>query len=155
MSLSLTGSVVAGGELTVAGRAHELRPGGSFSLGLGREWLGDTTGHGFLTTSLAFSATVTTTRGLSGPGIYVATDFSFSMAVGKTFWNVWSPYLGARVFGGPIWWSPMSSTTPGQDPDHHALSVGSVLTLPRNVEFALDWAPVGARTVTAQLAINF
>lgn len=163
MSVSLSGSVVAGGELRVAGRTHELRPGGSFSLGLGREWLGDTAGHGFLTTSLALSGTFATTSattfattgGLAGRDLYIATDFSFAMAVGKTFWNVWSPYLGARVFGGPIWWTAMSKTIPGQDPDHHAISVGSVLTLPGNFELAVDWAPVGARTVTAQVAVSF
>jgi hypothetical protein len=149
-------SVIGGGHLKAGGRNYELGPGGSLSVSFGREWLDDWRYHTFLSTSFGFSGTIAPTADRFGQkSIYAAGDVSFSLAVGKTLWNRLSPYLGARVFGGPIWFPAFAGALPGHDPDHHAVSVGAVLTLPQNFEVGVDWALTGARGVTAQTAWSF
>ncbi len=147
--------VLVGGRLRWRGRRDVISPGGAASLSASREWLDDWRHQTFLTTSAAFAFTAAPTRSeFDEPGTYTAVDFSVAVAVGKTLWNVWSPYLSARAFGGPVWWDA-TGPAPGQDPDHYSLGVGSVFSIHRNLELGIDWAAAGARGLTAQLGINF
>ena len=148
--------VLAAGDLVIEGRRHTYRPGGTAFFSASRELLGDTTQHMFLTTSWAAAITLAPTRSSFGDrGFYAAVDFSFSTAVGMTIGNVWSPYFAARVFGGPVWFTPVDRGAPGHDPDHHSMGLGSVFSLGRTVEIGIDLAIVGARGITAQGGFNF
>ena len=81
--------------------------------------------------ALRSAPTVVPTRSLFGDrGLYAAVDFSFGLALGRTIGDVWSPYFGARFFGGPVWFTAVDRGVPGQDPDHHSMGFGSVFTFP-------------------------
>ena len=148
--------VLAGGDLLFEGRRHTIEPGGTAAFSASRELLGDTRGHMFLTTGWSAAFTLAPTRSPFGDrGLYAALDFSFSGALGITIGNVWSPYLAARVFGGPVWFTAVDRAAPGHDPDHHSMGFGSVFTFPRNLELGIDLAVVGARGLTVQGGFNF
>lgn len=155
---SLGGSlgVLAAGELLVEGRRHTYRPGGAASFSAGRPIAPDLLGKMFVATNYSFAATYARTRSPFGrTGSYLAIDISAGIALGRTVWNVWSPYMSARVFGGPVWFTGADGAVPGQDPDHHSMGLGSVFTLPKNFEVGIDAALVGARGLTAQAGVNF
>lgn len=155
-SLGATAGVLAGGSLLVEGRRHVYRPGGALSVSASRELLGDLARPMFLTTAWAAAITVAPTVTDQGSrGLYGAVDLSFALAVGGTIGNVWSPYLSARVFGGPVWWTPVGGLVPGHDPDHHSLGGGWVLSLPGNFELGIDAALLGAKGLTASAGLNF
>lgn len=155
-SVGGTVGALAGGSLVVSGRPHRVRPGAAVSVSAGREWLGDDVRHLFLTTGWAAALTLApTVTPFDRRGLYGAVDFSFALAAGGTIANVWSPYLSARAFGGPVWFTPTGGLVPGHDPDHHSLGVGSVLTLPRNLEVGLDAALLGAKGLTASAGLSF
>ncbi|MCA9710155.1 MAG: hypothetical protein KDK70_30225 [Myxococcales bacterium] len=155
-SLGGTVGVLAGGSLLVAGRLHALGPGGAVSVSGSREWLHDERRHLFLATTWAAAITLapTVTR-QHQRGLYGAVDVSLALAVGGTIANVWSPYLSARAFGGPVWMTEVGGPVPGHDPDHHSLGCGSVLTLPKHVELGLDAALLGAQGLTASVGASF
>jgi len=148
--------VLAAGELVLEGRRHTYRPGGLVSVSASKELLDDPQGRMFLTTSWAAALTIAPTRDAFGTrGLYGAVDFSGALALGGTIANVWSPYLSARAFGGPAWFTPAGGLVPGHDPDHHSLGCGSVFSLPKNLEIGVDAALVGAKGLTASAGLNF
>ena len=155
-SVGGTVGVLAGGSLVVEGRHHAYRPGAALSVSASRELLGEARAPMFLTTTWAGAITVAPTVADQGArGLYGAIDVSVAIAVGRTIANVWSPYLSARVFGGPVWWSPTGGLVPGHDPDHHSLGGGSVLSLPKNFEIGIDAALLGAQGLTASAGLSF
>jgi len=148
--------VLAAGRLVLEGRAHAYRPGAVASASMSRELLGAAGRPLFLTTSWALAVSVAPTEGPLGErGLYGALDVSGGLGLGGTIANVWSPYLSARVFGGPVWFSAAGGWIPGHDPDHYSVGLGSVLTLPKNLEVGIDAALWGARGLTATAGIGF
>lgn len=155
-AISGTVGMLVAGDLRHEGRTHIYRPGGAVAFSASREWLDDWRHHTFLTTSFSGSVLIAPTQDPAGDrGLYFASDVRAGIAFGRTFWNVVSPYVALRVFGGPIIWSRPDVFMTGHDPDHHVGALGAVFTLPRNLELSIDWGVSGARGLSGGLGVAF
>ena len=85
----------------------------------------------------------------------LSTDARLGVVVGKTLWSVWTPYVTGRAFGGPVFWRLDGEAVTGEDQHHYQLGVGSVVTFPVGIDLAIEWAPLGARGLTAGAGFAF
>ena len=84
-----------------------------------------------------------------------AFDIRVGLTVGKTFWNVLSPYAAVRAFGGPVIWKLAGETRTGTDLHHFQIAAGMVSSLPRGVDLFAEIAPLGERAVTLGGGVGF
>jgi hypothetical protein len=84
-----------------------------------------------------------------------AVDARLGLLVGKTFWDVLSPYAGVRVFGGPMFWTFQGKDIIGGDPRHIQLAVGLSSSLPSGVDLFAEIAPFGERAATVGGGVSF
>ncbi|APR82201.1 Hypothetical protein A7982_07550 [Minicystis rosea] len=77
-----------------------------------------------------------------------AVDVRVAMTVGKTFFDVLTPYASARAFGGPVFWKYRDKTLLGSDVYHFQIAVGLVTALPRGFDVFVDGSPGGERALT-------
>ena len=75
--------------------------------------------------------------------------------VGKTFWKTLSPYVGARVFGGPVFWRFADEDVTGTDRYHYQLAAGLLASLPKGVDVYAELAPLGERSVAVGGGVAF
>lgn len=151
------GAIVQG-SLELAARRFTIKPGVLLDVYAGHNWLKPNRANLFLATSLAASFGLAWTREdrPSAPRqSLIATDLRVDLSFGATLFKVWSPYVAARAFGGPIFWKLDAKTQIGSDPGHHTLALGSRFDLPCGVDLSLDWGFEGARTLSASLGVRF
>ena len=76
---------------------------------------------------------------------------------GWTLWDMFTPYLAARVFGGPVFWQTRPSGDPqiGTDRYHYQLATGLSAQLPGRVYVTAEWAPLGEPALGAELGVRF
>lgn len=87
-------------------------------------------------------------------GAYTGVDLRFGVTVGKTFANTVSPYVAARVFGGPILWSDGEDTTLGSDLYHFQPALGLAVVLPQGVDLFAEWQPWFERGFTLGMGLR-
>jgi hypothetical protein len=86
---------------------------------------------------------------------YNAFDLRVGVAVGKTFLDVLSPYLAARLFGGPILWELEGEDVTGTDQHHVQIAFGLAASLPRGFDLFAEGAPFGERAATVGAGVAF
>lgn len=84
-----------------------------------------------------------------------AIDARLGLIVGKTFWDVLSPYAAARLFGGPIFWRFQGDDVIGGDKRHIQLAVGLSSSLPAGFDLFAELAPFGERAATVGGGLSF
>lgn len=99
---------------------HDMTPGGVVGVGAARQW---TPGGFFVTGSAGVSVAFTS----SNDERFTAGDFRIGAIAGRTF-GIVSPYVLARGFGGPVWWTVDGMSTVGSDTRHFQLGAGLSLT---------------------------
>jgi len=87
-------------------------------------------------------------------GSYVAFDARFGATVGKTFADVVSPYVAARVFGGPVLWTEDGETRTGSD-RYHVQVAGGVALLLTPIDLFIEGAPLGEVGVSGGVGARF
>jgi len=140
---------IVGGELDGDQMTHDLRPGVVAALGGSRRWtLGD--GQWFVTGSATLSVAVSSTRvdGASSDVRFVAADLNIGAIAGRTFAARWSPYLLARAFGGPVFWSIADEDVTGTDTSHVQIGGGLSVTLPYRFGVSLDVSVLGEQSAS-------
>jgi hypothetical protein len=107
---------------------------------------------------LAFSGTVgvatAATHGRADPNDrprFTALDFRASGVIGKRLFDVWLPYAGAAVFGGPVWFAPGGQSRIGSDRYHYRLIAGSSFSLPAHLEAFVEVGFLGEQAVVGGL----
>ncbi len=149
---------VLGGELRGQGSVYEIQPGVLVSASAAYRVLGPPDDLPFLTFTFALGVSFAKTRELV-PGDeeedLFASDARLGVLFGKTFWNTWSPYLGARVFGGPIAWRRQGEDRTGTDRHHYVLAFGSNVTIPGGFDLTFDGAFLGEKSVAWALSYSF
>jgi hypothetical protein len=75
-----------------------------------------------------------------------AFDVRLGVAAGKTIADVVTPYLLARAFGGPVFWSIAGASATGTDAYHYQLGGGVSVRLGR-VDLLAEGVPLGERAV--------
>jgi hypothetical protein len=84
-----------------------------------------------------------------------AIDARVGLIVGKTFWDVLSPYAAARFFGGPIFWRFRGEDVIGGDERHIQLALGLSSSLPAGIDLFAELAPFGERAATVGGGLSF
>ncbi len=86
---------------------------------------------------------------------FFAADARLGLIVGKTFWNVLTPYAGVRVFGGPIFWRFQGKDIQGTDQYHYQLALGFSSSLPVGIDLFAEAVPLGERAVSVGGGLAF
>jgi hypothetical protein len=84
-----------------------------------------------------------------------AVDARLGLIFGKTFWDVFTPYAGARLFGGPVFWRFRGEDVIGGDTRHIQLALGASSSLPGGVDLFAEVAPFGERAATVGGGVAF
>jgi len=153
LSLQVGAGALLGGWLEDAAGRHDLAPGAVALAGLTWLLLPPRDGGPFLAFSSALSlAAARTAAGPAGPGApYRAADLSLAGSAGWPVGGWLAPYAAAKVFGGPVTWERGGAGVTGTDLHHFQVALGLAASLPRRFDLLVEWAPLGARAVTAAL----
>jgi hypothetical protein len=155
-TISAGAGAVVSGSIQAGGVDYRMDPG--WLARLGATWMAvDGTGPWpfvALSASLAASGVRTVAPdGTSAP--LTSLDAGLSASVGKSIAGVVAPYVGAKVFGGPVFWSLGGSSTTGTDVSHWQVAFGAAASLPLGIDLLVEWAPFGARSAVAQVGWAF
>ncbi len=90
----------------------------------------------------------------AGADQLTAVDARLSVVVGKTFAQVFTPYVAGRVFGGPVYWTIAGDSLVGNDSHHYTVGFGATLRTGSLDVFA-EWMPFGERSVSAGVGWSF
>ncbi len=159
LSVRLSLGAAFGGTLLADGRRYDVKPGWTASGQVSRRWFGEGLKVPFLVTSLSIGASRTTTEEQGGTGEtspLTAFDARLSLTLGVTaFDGVWSPYLGLRVFGGPVGWTQLGRDRTGSDRNKYVVAVGSLFTVAKNTSLLVDGALLGERGISLGVSQSF
>ncbi len=128
---------------------YDLERGLVAAVGLARHWaLGD--GQWFITGSAGISVAATSTHelGATDDPSFVAGDGRVGMIAGRSFAKTWNPYLLARGFGGPIWWTLDGRDATGSDTHHFQLGAGVSVVTSIGLTFVVDISAFGEQSAS-------
>jgi hypothetical protein len=158
-TLSFGAGVGTGGSLTVSRIHYAIRPGWLATGSYARRLVDGEGSLPFVILGLSFGASGASTSASIGgrdeTAPLYAFDFRGGLTVGKTFLDVLSPYVAARLFGGPVLWKLQGATALGTDENHYQLAAGLVIALPRRFDAFVEGAPLGERAVTVGAGYSF
>lgn len=143
-----------GGLFRIGDQRHDVLPGWIVTATWSRRLLEGRGRAPFLLIGLALGASGASTRRETTGTTFAPTeslyalDMRVAVTVGKTFWNVLSPYASARAFGGPVFWSYRNESVIGGDKYHFQIALGMAMALPRGFDLFVDGAPLGERAIT-------
>lgn len=149
-SYRVSAGAVLDGSLDEGMRHHDVGPGVVVAAGVARQWRREAwfiTG----TAALAFSRVTTTEVGGDATPL-IALDGRVGAQAGRAFGPV-SPYVLARAFGGPVWWTVDDDDATGTDVYHFQLGAGASLAA-GPVIVVLDASLLGERAVALSLAVQ-
>ena len=145
------GSTVTG-TLQVSGQSFTLSPGPLVAFAASFRALdeGDIAPFVLLTASLGGSLSWTR----PGNQAMTALDGRLGVAAGKTIAHVVTPYLLARGFGLPVYWSNGGSSITGTDAYHYQLGGGVVVRVGR-FDVLVEGVPLGERALVGGVGAAF
>ena len=150
------GALLGGYVQDLDGR-HPFDPG--LVLQLSGTWLllAPKEGGPFVAASLGLSfLRASTQAGPAGPAAtFTAADAFASASAGWPVMPWLSPYLAAKVFGGPVWWERSTGPVTGTDANHYQVALGVAAALPGRFDLLAEVAPLGARAVTVAVGRSF
>jgi hypothetical protein len=86
---------------------------------------------------------------------YHALDVRVGPVVGWTFWNMLSPYVLARAFGGPVFWHYQGEAITGGDIHHYQLGAGLSLVIAKRVNVYVEGVPFGEQALAGGAGFSF
>jgi len=151
-----------GGLLVTSGDRYAISPGWLFTVSYARQLLDGRGALPFLLFGVSGGGSGASTRSMPmagrtppSSGFLYAFDIRLGLTVGKTFWEVLSPYAAVRAFGGPVLWKLAGETQLGTDQRHFQIAAGLVSSLPRGFDLYAELAPLGERAVTIGGGVGF
>jgi len=158
-TLSFGAGAGLGGSLTARGAHHTIAPGWLATAAYARRLVDGAGSLPFVILGFSFGASGASSRLSSDPGaesaLLYAFDFRAGLTVGKTFFDVLSPYAAVRLFGGPVIWELDGSAALGTDVNHYQLAAGLVTALPRGFDVFVEGAPLGERSLALGCGFSF
>jgi hypothetical protein len=115
---------------------------------------GDLAPFVLLTGSAAASVAWTAAPAAGSSSTLSAFDLRLGVVAGKTFAHVVTPYLLARAFGGPVFWSGGGRSLTGTDANHYQLGAGVSVRLGR-FDLVLEGVPLGELALVAGAGFAF
>ena len=149
------GAVISG-SLDAGGVSYRMDPG--WLARLGATWMAlDGSGPWpFVALSASLAASGVTTVGPGGVRAPLTSlDAGLSVSAGKSIAGIVAPYVGAKVFGGPVFWTLDGASTVGTDVAHWQVAFGLAANLPLGIDLLAEWAPFGAHSAVAQVGVTF
>lgn len=157
-TLSLAVGSTIDGALRIQGAAHDLSAGPLVALSTSYRAVDEArvTPFVLLTGSLGGSLAWTRERSLvdAPRERMVALDGRIGVIAGKTVGEILSPYVAARAFGLPVFWTYRGESVTGTDAFHYQLAAGFSLRLGR-VDVGVEMAPLGERAITGGAGLAF
>jgi hypothetical protein len=133
LSLEIAAGGIAGGELTHGTSSDAIGPGFAGAVGMGWRVLGETETRPWIlltgTISGTHMLTKTVVNGREETPRFTAFDLRIGGVVGKTMFDVLTPYVLARVFGGPAYWHFDGEAVTGTDLHKYQFGGGLALAL--------------------------
>ncbi len=106
---------------------------------------------------LTGSASVSRSTAESDDGMahdLTAGDLRVGVMIGKT-WGRVVPYLTARAFGGPVFWTIRRDDVTGGDVHHYTVGGGASLRLGAQVDGFVEVMPLGEQSGSAGASLSF
>ena len=126
---------------------HDMNPGVVAAIGAARQWsLGD--GQWFVTGSVGVSIAASSTVAPGDDPRFTAGDFRIGAIAGRTLAKIWNPYVLARGFGGPVWWTVDGMSTVGTDTRHFQLGAGASVATSIGLTIAVDVSVLGEQAAS-------
>jgi hypothetical protein len=149
------GSTVTGA-LDVAGVTSTVSPGplGAFTASFRPLDEGDLAPFVLFTGSAAASVSWTSPPGGGASSALSAFDLRLGVVAGKTLAHLVTPYLLARAFGGPVFWSGGGPSATGTDANHYQLGAGVSVHVGR-VDAMVEGVPLGELGLVVGLGFAF
>lgn len=143
--------VFLGGHLSTPAGRYDFAPG--FVSAIGASWrVVDARGAiPFVLLTLQISYATTTTQGIG----YNAFDARGGVIVGTTLWDVFTPYVLGRGFGGPVYWRYNGAPVTGTDVNHYQVGAGLSFLIGRRVDIFAEGVPLGELEVAAGAGVSF
>jgi hypothetical protein len=155
-TVSAGAGAVVSGSIEAAGVSYQMDPG--WLARLGATWV-PFDGSGpwpFLALSASLAASGVNTTGPGGQRAPLTSfDAGLSASAGKSIAGIVAPYVGAKVFGGPVFWTLDGASTTGTDVNHWQVAFGLAANLPLGIDLLAEWAPFGARSAVVQVGWTF
>lgn len=153
-SIALGADLVGGA--TLGAQSYVIGPGWIASISMAHQFLDGSGNKPFLLLQGALSAGGSTVREDAPNGLrssLVTIDIKGGLTLGKTFFNVLSPYASIRLFGGPVFWSALKE--PGTDAYHYQPALGLVISPTPRIAIFGEGAFAGERAITAGASLGF
>lgn len=178
-TLRLTAGAIVDGELRGEGERHEyVVPGILAAFQVNKRFIDEEGAIPFLMGTFAFSFSWGRNRQTEppyiqgDPSVYAvdprlvpvrapladvySLDFRVGAVAGYTFFEVWSPYLALRAFGGPILWERDGEWVRGADRYHTQVAIGSsIFAGDSGLVLYVDWSPFLERSFSAGAGWSF
>jgi hypothetical protein len=140
----------------VAGATSSVSPGplGAVTASFRPLDEGDVAPFVLLTGSVAGSIAWTTPPGGGSTSTLSAFDLRLGVVAGKTIAHAVTPYLLARAFGGPVFWSGGGRSVTGTDANHYQLGAGLSVRVGR-VDLVFEGVPLGELGLVAGVGFAF
>jgi hypothetical protein len=150
---------VLSGSLGVEGRSFDVKPGWLFSVGAGYRFVDGEGAAPFVLGSVSYAMSFSHTQesaiaNAPRPSLTTA-DVRLGLAVGKTFFEVLSPYVVARVFGGPVVWSLGDEKLTGGDKYHYQVGAGLSVVIARRIDAFVEGVPLGEKRFSFGAGFSF
>lgn len=159
-TLQASAGAILVGALATANTAYRMRPGWLFGVAASFRVLDGAGWLPFVMVSGSLSASGTALEDGASPGsgfhsTLTSIDISGVVTVGKTLFRVLSPYVMARVFGGPVLWQQNDSLRLGTDIFHYQIGFGLAVAVLRRFDAFVEGAPLGERRISAGMGVSF
>jgi hypothetical protein len=154
LSLQLSVGAAFGGELEAPNGTHEFNPGPTGAIGMVYTLVA---GSPFVALSGVLSASHATTqlRGRGPSTNYDAFDLRVGAIAGITVFDVLSPYVVARAFGGPVFWRYEGEAQTGTDAYHVQLGGGVTFRPVEMLAIYVEGVPLGEQAVSGGASVAF
>jgi len=145
---------IVGGEVRRAGEVHDVGPG--IGASVAGSWLAlyETERRPFLLLTVSLGGSTTTTRAAGESTRLTAFDLRLNALVGMTFFDVLTPFITARAFGGPVSWKIAGESVVGGDEHHYAVGAGATVRVARFDVF-VEALPLGERSASLGVGATF
>ncbi len=155
-SVTAGAGAVISGSIDAGGASYVMDPG--WLVRLGATWMAlDGSGPWpFVALSASLAASGVNTTGPGGvKAPLTSLDAGLSASAGKSIAGIVAPYVGAKVFGGPVFWQLAGASVTGTDVAHWQVAFGVAANLPLGIDLLVEWAPFGATSAVGQVGFAF
>ncbi|MEO8878038.1 MAG: hypothetical protein ABI461_20775 [Polyangiaceae bacterium] len=158
LSIQVGAGAILGGSMTIPGAKYDVSPGALMVLGASYRFVDAKGARPFVlaTLGLTFSASQSQLEGGAGThALYQAWDARLGGVIGWNIARVVSPYVLARAFGGPVYWTYLNRDETGTDVHHFQVGAGLGIALGKRIDLYAEGVPLGEVGVSAGIGFSF